>query len=122
MPYEANTGLGVNNHYGPRTIGGVEGVTKTEGVMNEFVKDLDSAGLAWGFPTGAKGQSLWVTEVDVSQASGTLSGTQTIGGVNVANATPEAPVEITPANTRAVAIGGATGGLVLVKYKKYPPV
>jgi len=120
MGFENSAGLGVNNHYGPRASGGTEGVTNTDGVNNEFVKDLDSNGLSVGFPVPLQTQSsYWVTEVDVSQVSGTLT-TKTIGGVDVSAATPEAPVAIDYTNTGIVAIGGATGGQVLVKFKKYP--
>lgn len=120
MPWGTGSGLQVSNWYGPRDTGGTEGVTKTEGVMNEFMKDIDGSGLAFGFPVPGTGKdSYWVTEVDISQVTGTVS-VQTIGGVNVAAATEEAPVEIAPANTGVIVLTGATGGKVLIKYKKYP--
>lgn len=120
MAYEDSAGLNVNNHYGPRNSGGTEGVTKTEGVMNEFAKDLDSTGLSFGFPVPGTGKpSLYVTEVDISQVTGTVTA-QTIGGVDVSGATPEAPVEIAPGNTGVIVLTGATGGTALMKYKKYP--
>jgi hypothetical protein len=120
MGFESNTGLGVNNYYGPRDTGGTEGVVRTEGVMNEFMKDYDNAEtLDFGFPVPLATQdSYWVTEVDVSQATGTIT-TQTIGGVDVSAATPEAPVEIVDTNTGVLAFSGLTGGKVLIKYKKY---
>ncbi len=122
MGYENTAGLGVNNHYGPRASGGTEGVAKTEGVNNEFVKDLDEAGLAFGFPVPSATQgSNWVTECDISQAAGTVTA-QTIGGVDISGATPEAPVEIDSTNTGVIAMTGSTGGLVLIKFKKYPRV
>lgn len=120
MPWGTGSGLNVSNWYGARDTGGTEGVTKTEGVMNEFMKDLDETGLSFGFPVPWTGQdSYWVTEVDISQVTGTVT-VQTIGGVNVAAATPEAPVAIPAGNTGVIVLTGATGGKVLIKYKKYP--
>ena len=122
MGYENSAGLGVNNHYGPRTSGGTEGIVGTVGALNEYVKDLDDAGLAFGFPVPLSTQSsYWVTEVDISQVSGTVTA-QTIGGVDVSAATPEAPVEIDDTNTGVIVLTGATGGKVLISFKKYPKV
>lgn len=120
MPYENSAGLGVDNHYGPRVTGGTVGVTKTEGVLNEFLKDLEVTGPITTFPVPYTGKaSYWVTEVDISQVEGTVT-VQTIGGVDVSGATPEAPVEIAPGNTGVIVLTGQTGGKVLIKYKKYP--
>ena len=122
MGYEANTGLGVNNHYGPRDTGGTEGIVKSEGVDNEFMQDLDETGLSFGFPVPlATQESYFVTEVDTSQVTGTVTA-ETIGGVDVSSATPEAPVEIDDTNTGVVVLTGSTGGKVLIKYKKYAKV
>ncbi len=41
MGYEANSGLGVNNHYGPRDTGKTTGVVKTEGRHYEASVDID---------------------------------------------------------------------------------
>lgn len=120
MGFESNTGLGVNNHYGPRDTGGTEGVTRTEGVLNEWAKDLDATGLAFGFPVPKTGDaSVWVTACDISQATGTVSA-QTVGGVDISGATPEAPVEIASTNTGVVVFTGATGGLAMINFNKYP--
>lgn len=124
MPYESNTGLNVNNHYGPRDVGGTEGVTKTEGINNEFVIDLDETGLAFGFPTPASFTnqgSFWVVLSDTSQATGTISAL-TIGGVDVSSASVAAPVEITSANTGVIVATGATGGSIVFNYRNYPKV
>lgn len=119
MSYEDSAGLNVNNHYGPRTSGGTEGVTRTAGVYNEFMQDLDGDGLAFGFPVPREGRpSYWVTSVDTSQVEGTVTA-ETIGGVDVSGATPEAPVEIDYENTGVIALTGSTGGQVLIEYKKY---
>lgn len=116
--YESGSGLNVNNHYGPRESGGTEGVTRTEGVLNEFLEDLDNTQLDFGFPV-TNGDA-WVTEADVSQLGGTITAV-TIGGVDVTSATPEAPVQIPDANTGVIVYTGSNGtGKALIKYKKYP--
>lgn len=116
--YEDSAGLGVNNHYGARETGGSEGVSRTEGVSNEFFQDLDNASLDFGFPV--TNGSAYITEADVSLAGGTITAI-TIGGVDVTAATPEAPVQIPAANTGVVALTGGDGtGKYLISYKKYP--
>ncbi len=40
MSFESNTGLNVNNHYGPRPTGNGVGVIKTEGAYNELSVDV----------------------------------------------------------------------------------
>ena len=124
MGFENSAGLGVNNHYGQRDTGGTEGVTKTEGIDNEFAIDLDENGLAFGFPipsTFTNQGSFYVTEVDDSQATGTVSAV-TIGGVAVLAASVGTPVEIDSANTGAIVVTGATGGSLTVRYRNYPKV
>lgn len=118
MPYEANTGLNVNNHYGPRPTGGTEGVVRTAGVVNEFFQDLDEDGLSFGFPV--TDGTAYVTEADVSLAGGTITAIL-IGGVDVTAATPEAPVLIPDANTGVIVLtGGDSSGKYMIGYKKYP--
>ena len=120
--YEDSAGLNVNNHYGPRDSGGTEGVSKTEGVSNEFTINFSDTNLDLGFPVQLATQpSLWVTKSDISQLVGTIT-TQTIGGVNIAAATPEAPVEIDSTNTGVIVFTGVTGGLALIGYNKYSTV
>jgi hypothetical protein len=115
--YESGSGLNVNNHYGPRTTGGTEGLVKTEGVSNEFMEDLDNTDLSFGFPF--TDGTAWVTEVDVSQLGGTITAI-TIGGVDVTAATPEAPVQIPAANSGVIVYTGSNGtGKSLIKFKKY---
>jgi hypothetical protein len=113
MSYEANTGLNVNNHYGPRPTGGTEGVTNTGGTNNEFMIDLDLAGLDFGFPV--VDGSAYVTIVDTAVSNAT---TFTIGGVNVVAATDAAPVLVPAANTGVIVTDGTTGK-ILVTYNKY---
>lgn len=119
MAYEDSVGLNVYNHYGPRTSGGTGGVVKTEGSINEFMKDLDEDGINNDFPVPGESQaSVWVVSCDISQVAGTVSA-QEIGGVDISGATLEAPVEITSSNSGVVALTGATGGKVLIRFKKY---
>lgn len=112
--FEKTSGLGVSNHYGPREIGGVEGVTCTGGVNNEFLIDFDNTDLEFGFPV--TNGSAYVTIVDFTPSDGS---TFTIGGVDVTGATDAAPVQI-PADNTGVIVSDATSGQVLVTYNKYP--
>lgn len=117
MGFEANTGLGVSNHYGPRVSGGSEGVVRTEGLGNEFMQDLDAPTLAFGFPV--VDGSAYVTEADVSLAGGTITAI-VIGGVDVTAATSESPVQIPNANTGVVVLTGGDGtGKYVIGFKKY---
>lgn len=113
MSFESNTGLNVNNHYGPRAVGGTEGVTRTDGVNNEFMVELSEDGLDFGFPV--TDGSAYVTIVDVTPGNAT---TFTIGGVNVVAATDAVPIQIPDANTGVIVTDGTTGS-VLVTYNKY---
>ena len=124
MGFENSAGIDVSNHYGPRDTGGTEGTTKTEGIDNEFLIDLDNGGLDFGFPIPSaftNQGSFFVTLTDDTQATGTVTAV-TIGGVAVLAATIAAPVEITSANTGVIVVTGATGGNLLIKYSNYPQV
>ena len=50
MSFESNSGLGVNNHYGPRKIGGGAGVIGTMGREVELSLDLDGVSVTGGGP------------------------------------------------------------------------
>lgn len=50
MAFESNTGLGVNNHYGPRTTGNSAGNVGTEGRSYEASVDIDVATIDNGGP------------------------------------------------------------------------
>lgn len=118
MSFEDKAGINVSNHYGPRAVGGTEGVTRTAGVTNEFFRDLDVDGLDFGFPV--TDGTAYVTSADVSMAGGTITAVL-IGGVDVIGATPEAPVQVPASNTGAVVLtGGNSTGKVLIAFKKYP--
>lgn len=117
MSFENSAGLGVANHYGARKVGGTEGVVKTAGVVQEFMEDLDSERIGYGFPV-VNGQA-YVTEVDTTLLGGSVSAI-TIGGVDVTAATPEAPVQIPDGNSGVIAYTGGDGtGKALIKFKKY---
>ena len=113
MSFESNTGLGVNNHYGPRTTGGTEGIVKTDGSICEFLYDLDGDGLDFGFPV--TDGSAYIIEVDLSLTS--AGTTFTIDEVSVVGATSTAPVNV--ASGDGVIATDATDGKILVRYKKY---
>lgn len=114
MPYENNTGLKVHNQYGPRQVGGSQGVHKTEGYRFEYVVDQPSV-LPYLFPRGG---GVFVTGHDVTYVgSGTVTDI-TIGGVSVFAATESAPVKIPDTNTGEVVVVGLTEGRVVVSFKK----
>ena len=114
MGYEANTGLNVRNHYGPRDSGGTRGVYKTEGYQNEFVINLDRTALPVLFPRNVE-----VTSVDETFVTGNVTAL-TIGGVDVIAATEAAPVGIVAANTGVIVQTGGTAGYIIVRYKTAP--
>lgn len=114
MGYEANTGLQVSNHYGPRDSGGTRGVYKTEGYYNEFIINLDRAALPVKFPRNVE-----VIGVDETFVTGDVTALA-IGGVAVIAATEAAPVAIVSANTGVIAVTGGTAGYIIVRYKTAP--
>ncbi len=109
MPYENSAGLGVNNFYGPRTSGGVQGPDVSSGVLNEFVWFYDSAATLSGrFPIPA-GSMI----VDVTKPTNVTA--VTVGGTAVQAATWAAPIVA----GGAVAVTGAvTGDKVVITYQK----
>ena len=115
MAYEANSGLNVHNQYGPRKVGGGQGVHLTDGYKNEYVIDQPSQGLPFLFPRGG---GVFVTGIDKTFVlSGTVTSV-TIGGVEVSAATDAAPVHILATNTGEVVQTGMTAGRVVVFFKK----
>jgi len=114
MGYEANTGLGVYNHYGPRDSGGTQGVYKTEGYYNEFVYNLDRTAIGVEFPRNVE-----VIAVDETFVTGNVTAL-TIGGVDVIAATEAAPVAIVAANTGVIVQTGGTAGYIVIRYKTAP--
>ncbi len=109
MPYENSAGLGVNNFYGPRTSGGVQGPDVSSGVLNEFVWFYDStASLSGRFPIPA-GSMI----VDVTKPANVTA--VTVGGSQVAGATWAAPVV---AGGAVTATGAVTGDKIVITYQK----
>lgn len=114
MPFENNTGLNVTNQYGPRFATGTRGNVLTDGIKNEFVIDGVDVGLQYLFP---RGDGIWVYNIDkVTFAVGTVTSIK-IGGVEVINATPTAPVRLFKENTGQIVVVGLTSGKVIVEYK-----
>lgn len=115
MAYENSAGLGVNNHYGPRTTGGVQGVHKTEGYKNEYSIDLPTVDLkAYLFP---RGDGVRVYYIDSTFVEGGPVTSILIGGVEVIGATEAAPIELLQTNTGVVDVVGGTGGRLIIGYK-----
>lgn len=110
MSYESNpAGLGVGKTYGPRSLGGYEGITK-EGAENVAVINYDVAsGQVVYVPPGSV-----VLEIDESNATGAVSAA-TVGAVDVSSATPVAPVA-TPLGGD-LTVTGPTAGSVVVRYR-----
>lgn len=113
MAYENSAGLNVTNNYGPRVTGGARGVYKTEGFKNEFIIDGNSVGIQYLYP---RGDGIRVYNVDRTFAVGTVTSIK-IGGIEVINATPTAPVQLYKENTGEIVIVGLTSGKVAVEYK-----
>lgn len=114
MAFENSAGLGVNNYYGARSSTGTQGVHKTEGYMNEYSVDLPLVNLrAYLFP---RGDGVRVFEIDTTFVTGTITAL-TVGGVNILNATPAAPVRLLQSNTGVVAQTGGTAGRLIIRYK-----
>ena len=113
----------VSNHYGVRASGGSEGITKTEGGVNEFSYDSSDTALAFGFPSPATGQdSVWVTDVYAFDRGETITAL-TIGGLPVQTADPATGVTIEiPAGNTGVLAGlvGSASGRIFIKYLKNP--
>lgn len=115
MAYEDSSGLNVHNQYGPRKVGGGQGVHLTDGYKNEYVIDQPSQGLEFLFPRGG---GVFVTGIDKTFAlTGTVTSV-TIGGVEVSAATDAAPVHIPDTNTGEVVQTGMTAGRLVVSFKK----
>lgn len=102
------------SYLGPRSAGGYQGVTLTDGVYNEFTWDLSVAGNtnAIAFPTG---NGVKVVGLHLSYATGAVTAVS-VGGVNVFAATDAAPVAIPEGNTGVLTQVGGTGGKIIIKY------
>ena len=114
MSYEANTGLGVSNQYGPRDSGGVKGNLPSSGYKKEFVVNLDGTGPVIKFPV-VDGRA-YITGYDASFVTGTVTDID-IGAVDVDAATEAAPIRIPANNTGVVVQTGGTAGDLIIHYK-----
>lgn len=117
MAYEDSAGLGVHNHYGPRTSGGEEGVFLTDGKSNEYIVELPSAGLdANGIPKAASG-NVYVTAIDLNFVTGTVTHIA-VGGVAVYDSTTPVtlPVHLPADNTGKVVVTGGTDGSAVIVF------
>lgn len=115
MPLGNQSGLGVNNWYGPRTSGGGAGPYESKNEISNYVVELPLTGLnaVWKFP---EGNGVKVYEIDTTFVVGTISALA-IGGLSVLAATAAAPVTIPQGNTGLVTQTGGTGGKLIIRYK-----
>lgn len=97
----SNVTMDVHNHYGPRDIGGTQGVTRTAGFMNELTIDLDYTMLeneqfpllAPGIPALSKVEDVFLEveeEFDITGTGATVSvgtaGTEATNGLEITSA------------------------------------
>ena len=105
MGYEANTGLGVNNHYGARNTGNGIGTIKTEGAYNELAVFVTGEMLNNSFRPEVilpKGALVMEAFIDVSEAF-SFGGTSPT--IEVGTSGSEATNGVTTTKTQAEAIG-----------------
>jgi hypothetical protein len=116
MGYEANSGLGVSNHYGVRNTGGSEGVVKTEGLINYYTINFNGDGpLGFLFPVLAGCE---IIDVDADTFGTAGVETVTLGGVDIVAATEAAPVNIASTNTGVIVTTNITAGTLVIAYKR----
>jgi hypothetical protein len=113
MSFENSAGLDVSNHYGPRAVGGNQGVIGTEGMKNEAAVNFDSDQLVKvEIPVGSV-----ITQIVEEFSTGAVTAA-TVGAVDVAAATgAEAAYVATPLGGE-LTITGPTAGTVHVYYIK----
>ena len=112
MTYEDNSGLNVNNHYGPRGSGGTQGVERTAGGGNEAVINFDGEALDFyvEVPAGAV-----VTEVIDDFATGAVA-TAVVGAVDISAAAGTPATYVATPLGGTLTVTGPTAGSVIVKY------
>lgn len=115
MSYEKSSGLGIHNQYGPRSVGGGQGVHHSDDHRNYYVIDQPSQGLEFLFPRGG---GVFVCGVDSTFVSAGSVTSITIGGLEVSGATETAPIHIPSTNTGEVVQTGMTAGRVILLFKK----
>lgn len=112
MGFESNTGLGVNNHYGERQVGGFKGgEAPSAGAEKEISVnfDGDSTGVKVQVPLGAI-----VTEI-VDFFTGTISAA-TVGAQDISAANGAVANYVTITTAADLTITGPTAGTAVVKY------
>lgn len=112
MGFENTAGLSVNNHYGPREVGGSMGVVGTEGIKNEAYVNFDGDALDFlvKIPAGAV-----VTHVVEEFSTGAITAA-TVGAVDISLAAgTEATYVATPLGGD-LTITGPTAGTVYVYF------
>ena len=112
MGFENSAGLGVNNHYGQRKIGGTQGTYKTEGGGNEATINYD--GDALGFKVEVPAGAL-VTEVLDDFATGVIT-VATVGVVDISGANGAVANYVAVPLGGTLTVTGPTAGRVVVKY------
>lgn len=97
MAYEDNSGLNVNNHYGPRGSGGTQGVERTAGVENEATINFDGEALNFyvEVPAGAV-----ITDMITDFSTGAVA-TAVVGAVDIST--------VSPTSFISVPLGGSHG-------------
>lgn len=114
MTFANNAGIGVSNHYGPRTTGGYKGDLPSDGVEKQFVVDLDVTGPTILFPV--TDGTAYYCGVDTTFATGTITDLD-IGALDL-DPTSSAPVQIPDENTGVIVQVGLTAGKLIIKYKQ----
>lgn len=115
MGLENNTGLNVNNHYGPRTTGGSRGELPSAGIIKELKFDFDLAGGQLLVQPSLQAGDVVVEVVD-DFATGTV--TATCNSQNIVGADGSSSTYVTIGAAAPVLVGGATSGQVIVRYMR----
>lgn len=118
MGFENSAGLGVNNHYGPRTVGGSKGELPSAGAVKELefnFDDVATRGELLVNPELKLGDV--VLEVVTKFATvGTLVATAGGNNQNIALADGSAATYVTVDADGPVLVSGVTAGSVIVRY------
>jgi hypothetical protein len=112
MGFESNTGLGVNNHYGARNVGGFGGAEAPSAGAEKEISvnfDGDATGVLVQVPAGAI-----VTEI-VDFFTGSISAA-TVGAQDISAANGAVANYVTVSTTADLTITGPTAGTAVVKY------
>lgn len=112
MSYEANTGLGVSNHYGPRKIGNQDGVYERDGEENTAAINFDGDTLSLDVYVPANSV---VTEVVSNFATGAITAA-TVGSTDISGANGAEANYVAISTKGKLTVTGPTAGTVLVKY------